>query len=173
MNEGSNEDDAHSFICLCSLLSCVFSLFRWSDQRKSQLVVVVLIAAFIFLLSQYTDDDDAHIFIFSALSMKINLVHLIMSAACRVRCSFAFSLFFSLFRRVCCPSSVIPFRVLLLLGGTARWSKKLLATLKRKLPRSKSAPAPSDEVENFLQRTPTVATLNPLKFQLAPGMRRN
>jgi hypothetical protein len=64
---------------------------------------------------------------------------------------------------------VMPFRLLLFLGGTARWSKKLIGIVKKKMPKAKK---PS-EVENFLARAPTSTSLTPLKFHLVKKLRHS
>jgi len=66
-------------------------------------------------------------------------------------------------------SAVVPFRVLLFVGVTGRWSKKLLTSLKKRRPRPKK---PS-EVDNFLERAQTAVSLNPLKIHLVDKLRKS
>lgn len=68
---------------------------------------------------------------------------------------------------LCCVP-VVPFRLLLLAGGTARWSKKLLGALKRRMPGTKK---PS-EADNFLLRSPTSIALEPTKIHLDKRLRK-
>lgn len=65
--------------------------------------------------------------------------------------------------------AVVPFRVLLFVGVTGRWSKKLLTSLKKRRPRPKK---PS-EVDNFLERAQTAVSLNPLKIHLVDKLRKS
>jgi len=126
---------------LCDKIEAVQNLFRWHDVRRSKLVALVLLLAFVFLL-------------------------------------------------------LVPFRLLLCAGITARWSKTLRdAVKKRKKQRQAAAAATTtngnptadaavassasaggkkpSEVDNFLQRCQIASSLQPSKINLVEKLRKS
>ena len=142
---------------VCDKLEAVQNLFRWHDSRRSKMVAIVLVAAFVFLLSQIHTQRTAEMRgVACAVARRLFLMSCCLFLILLCVCS-----------AVCPP--VVPFRILLFLGVTARWAKRLLTAMKKKRPKPKK---PS-EVENFLQRTQTSISLNPLKMHLVEKLRKS